>query len=174
MSYIENDLLFRATADKTVTNTTSETSAIPTGVGTKTLQADWWVVGRTIRIRGHGTYSTPAVTGGTVTIKIKLGSTVIATVATSALLVGATGAAFKFEAIITCRSVGASGTVIVGGAADYQVAGGARVFDNLDNGGATTTVDTTAEVDIDVTVTWDTASSSKIVKTTIATLEVLE
>lgn len=174
MSHIQNDILFAGTADKTVTNTTDETSAIPTGIGTKTLQADWWQVGRSIRITGYGVYSTPIVTGGTVTVKVKLGSTVIATVATSALLVGASSAAFHLECIITCRTVGASGSVVCCGAVDYEVASAGHLFDNLDNDGAATTVDTTVSGDIDLTVQWDTASVSKIVKTVIAKLEVLE
>lgn len=172
MSHIQNDVLFMGTADKTVTNTTTETSGIPTGVGSTSLQADWWEVGKSLRLKAYGVYSTPAITGGTVTIKVKLGSTVIATVATSSLLIGASSAAFHFEVTITCRSVGASGSVICGGAVDYEVASAARVFDNLDNDGATTTVDTTTAAAVDVTITWDTASVSKIVKTTLATMEI--
>lgn len=174
MSHIQNDILFVGTADKTVTNTTTETTAFPTGVGTRTLQADWWQVGRSVRIKGFGVYTTPAITGGTVTIKVKLGSTVIAQVATSALLVGATAAAFALEVVITCRTTGASGSVVIGGAVNYEVASAGRLFDNLDNDGAATTVDTTAEVDIDITSQWDSASVSKIIKTVVALIELLE
>lgn len=165
---------FVATADKTVTDTAAETSAIPTGTGSLTLPANFLTVGKKIRISGHGVYTTPAVTGGTVTIKVKLGSTVLAQVATSALLVGATGASFQFECVITCRSAGASGSVVCGGAVNYEVASAGRLFDDLDNGGAATTVDTTAQQVLDVTVTWDSASTSKIVKTTNALVEVFD
>lgn len=171
MAYSATDAIFTGTADKTITNTTSETSAVPTGVGTTTLSGDFWQPGVSIRVKGYGVYSTPAITGGTATIKVKLGSTVVATIATSSLLIGASSLAFAFEVVITCRTAGASGSVIVAGHVNYQVASSARVFDNLDNGGATTTVDTTVSHAIDVTVTWDTASTSKIVKTTIAILE---
>lgn len=172
MSHIQNDVLFIGTADKTITNTTNETSAIPTGVGSTSLQEDWWVSGRMIRIKAYGVYTTPAITGGTVTIKVKIGSTAIATVATSSLLVGASNAAFHFEVSMTCRSAGASGSVVCGGAVDYEVASAARIFDNLDNDGAATTVDTTAVGVVDVTVTWDTASTSKIIKVTVASFEI--
>lgn len=171
MSYNSTDALFIGTADKTITNTTSETSAIPTGLGSTTLSGDFWQPGVSLRIKGYGVYSTPAITGGTVTIKVKLGSTVVATVATSALLVGASSQAFMLEVVITCRTAGASGTVITAGHVNYQVAGNARIWDILDNGSATTTVDTTVIHTVDVTCTWDTASTSKIVKTTVAILE---
>lgn len=174
MAYINNDLIFVGTADKLVTNTTSDTSAVPTGVGDTTVQADWWQVGRAVRIIAHGTYSTPAIVGGTATVKVKLGSTVIASVSTSALLTGASALGFHFEVMITCRSVGASGSVSIGGAIGYQVASSARVYDMLDNGAATVTVDTTGSGAIDVTVAWDTAAVTKIVKVTNATLELLE
>lgn len=174
MAYIENDMLFVGTADKIVTNTMTETSAVPTGVGSTTVQADWWQVGRVLRIVGHGIYTTPAITGGTATIKIKIGSTVISSVSTSALLTGATALGFLFEVIMTCRTTGVSGSVSIGGAVGYQVAGSARVYDMLDNGGTAVTVDTTASALVDVTVTWDTASASKIVKVTNATMELLE
>lgn len=163
--------LFIGTADKTITNTTTETSAIPTGTGNLTLVANYLTAGKTIRIKGHGTYTTPAVTGGTVTVKVKLGSITLASVSTSALLVGASGAAFHFEAVIICRSVGASGSVVCGGAVDYEIASAGRLFDNLDNDGTATTIDTTASQVLDVTVTWDTASASKVVKTTTALVE---
>lgn len=174
MSHIQNDLLFIGTADKTVTNTTSDTSAVPTGVGSTTVQADWWQVGRVVRITAHGVYSTPAITGGTATVKVKIGSTTIASVSTSALLTGASSLGFYFEVLMTCRAVGASGSISIGGAIGYQVASSARVYDMLDNGAAVVTVDTTASAAIDVTVAWDTAAVTKIVKVTNATLELLE
>lgn len=173
MSFIPNpiSMLFMGTADKTISNTNAETSAIPTGSGTTILPANWWTVGRMVRVRGHGVYTTPAITGGTATVKVKLGSTVIASVSTTALLVGASGAAFDLEVVITCRSVGASGSVVIGGNVNYQVGAGSRVFDNLDNGGAAVTVDTTVAQTVDVTVTWDTASASKVTKTVVARIE---
>lgn len=174
MAYIENDMLFVGTADATVTNTTSDTSAVPTGVGSATIQANWWQVGRVLRIIAHGVYSTPAITGGTATVKVKIGSTVIASVSTSALLTGASSLGFHFDVIMTCRSTGASGSVSIGGAVGYQVAGSARVFDMLDNGAAAVTVDTTVSGLVDVTVAWDTAAVTKIVKVTNATMELLE
>lgn len=174
MSHIQNDIIFIGTADKTVTNSNTETSAIPTGIGTTTLQADWWQAGRAVHITAHGIYSTPVITGGTATVKVKLGSTVIASVATSSLLVGASGLGFHFDVMLTCRSTGASGSVSIGGAISYQVASSARIFDMLDNAGTAVTVDTTASGVIDCTVTWDTVSVSKIVTVTNAVFELLE
>jgi hypothetical protein len=171
-------VLFTQTADKTVTNTTSETSIVGTGVGSlatdMTLPANFFIAGKTIRLRIGGVYSTPAATIPSVLIKVKYGSTVVATVTTTALLAGATSLEFDGEILITCRSTGGSGAVMVHGDIEYATGvGGTISVDPLNNGGATTTIDTTAASLIDVTVTWDAASVTRIVKSTITTMEVL-
>ena len=63
-------VIYRQTADKTVANTTTETSIIGTGVGTLPLPANFLIPGRTLRLTFEGVYSTVVVTGDTVTIKI--------------------------------------------------------------------------------------------------------
>lgn len=165
--------IFTQTADKTVSNTTSETTIIGTGVGTLTLPANFFVVGKTIRIMLSGVYSTVAVTGDTVTVKVKYGSTVIASKATSALLVGATNNYWWAEALITCRSTGASGSVQISGGIRYQVASSAIIEDELNNGVATTTINTTASSALDITVTHSAADTSNSVKSLVGSFEVL-
>lgn len=162
--------IFTQTADKTITNTTSETSAIGTGVGTLTLLANTLVAGSTIHIDGGGVYSAAAITPGNLTIKIKLGSTVIATCVLGALVSGATTLAYNFDAVLVFRSIGASGTVLCHGELDYN-SGLGRNFGDLTNNGAVTTIDTTVDQILDVSVTWQTASVSNIVKNTFAIVE---
>lgn len=166
--------VFVASSSQTITNTTTETSAFSAGFGSKNLYSDWFKVGNTLRVTGYGVYSTPAVVGGTVTIRVKLGSTTIASVATSALLVGASSAAFHFEVMITIRAIGVSGSVVCGGAVDYEVASAGRLFDNIDNDGIATTVDTTGSPDLDITAQWDTQAVTKIITVTVATVEMLQ
>lgn len=167
------DVLFTQTADKTVTNTTTETSLIGTGVGMLTLPANFFDIGRTIRVTMAGVYSTVAVTGDTVTIKVKYGSTVIATKATTALVTGGTNLAWEAEALITCRSTGTSGTVQIGGGLTYQIAAATAVYDELNNGVATSTLNTTTSNLLDITVTHSSASASNTVKSLVTSFEIL-
>lgn len=165
--------VFTQTADKTVANTLTETSIVGTGVGGLTLPANFFVAGKTVRITMSGVYSTVAVTGDTVTIKIKYGSTVLASKATTALVTGGTNLAWFADALITCRSTGASGTVQVSGGIRYQIAGSAIIEDELNNGVTTTTLDTTASGLLDVTVTHGAANASNTVKSLVSSFEVL-
>lgn len=166
--------LFTQTADKTVTNTVTETSIIGTGVGNLTLPANFFVAGRTVRLRVGGIYSTPALATPSIIIKVKYGSTVIATITTSSLLSGATNLEFDGEILMTCRTTGSSGTVMVHGDIEYAtgVAGTISV-DPLNNAGATTTINTTTSNALDITCQWDSATSTRIVKSTVTSIEVL-
>ncbi len=167
--------IFTQTADKTVTNTVTETSIIGTGVGYGlTLPTNFFVAGKTIRLRIGGIYTTPALATPSLVIKVKYGATVIATVTTTALLSGATNLEFDGEVDITCRTTGATGTVMVHGDIEYATGVvGTIAVDPLNNAGATTTIDTTASSLLDVTITWDSATSTRSATSTVATVEVL-
>jgi hypothetical protein len=165
--------IFTQTADKSVSNTTNETSIVGTGVGGLTLPANFFVAGKTIRVTMSGVYSTVAITGDTVTIKVKYGSTVLASKATTALVTGGTNLFWASEVLVTCRTTGATGTVQVSGGVIYQVAGSATVEDELNNGVSTTTLDTTASGLFDITVTHSAANASNTVKSLVGTFEVL-
>lgn len=166
--------IFTGTADAVVTNTTTETSAIGTGTGSKTILANSLFAGRTIRIEGGGVYSAAAIAPGNLTVNVKFGSTVIATVVLGSILSAASTLGFQFDCDIVCRTIGATGTLMTSGSIDYASSTlGARLFGDLNNGGVVTTVDTTVNQVLDVTVTWQTASTSNILKTTYTTVEVL-
>lgn len=165
--------IFTQTADKTVTNTTTETTIVGTGVGTLTLPANFFVIGKTISVKMSGVYSTVAVTGDTVTIKVKYGSTVLASKATTALVTGGTNLYWESNVLVTCRTTGATGTVQVSGGVVYQIAGSAIVEDELNNGVAVTTLDTTASALFDVTVTHGTANASNTVTSLVGAFQVL-
>lgn len=171
---VTSTVIFIQTADKTVTNTVAETSLLGTGSGSMTLAANSLTVGKAIRLRIGGIYSTPLAATPSVAVKVKLGSTVIATVTTSSLLTGASGLEFDGEVLITCRTTGATGTVMVHGDIEYATGvSGTIAVDPLNNAGATTTIDTTASNLLDVTVTWDTATSTRIAKSIACSVEVL-
>lgn len=159
---------------KTVTNTAAETSALGTGIGSRMVQANTLNVGNRIMIRGRGVYSTPVLgLGVSIIIRVKIGSTVVAQVTTTSVTLGVTGQAFKFECELVVIATGATGKVVCGGEASYTIAPGSKVFDDLDNAGAETTVDTTASQMLDVTLQWDAASTSRSIRTTFATITLL-
>lgn len=167
-------IIFTQIATKIVTNTTTETSLIGTGLPAtgNTLPTVLWAAGKTLRIEGGGVYST-LVTPGNLVINVKLGSTVIATYTITNLIASAANAAFQYCVDITCRTTGASGTVVVDGQVDYETAAGIRSFGPLNNAGATTTVNTTGSLVLDVTATWATASTSNSISSTVNAIEIL-
>lgn len=81
---------------------------------------------------------------GSLTIKLKLGSTSLGQVLTSATT-GAADDAWSMDAWITVRTTGASGTVIAGGIVAFSNVGEIEALQDNDSGHATTekTVDTT-------------------------------
>lgn len=170
---VRSGTLFAATTDKTVTNTSSETSIIGTGVGTATLPTNFFVAGKTVRIIGGGAYST-ALTPGNLTIKIKYGSIIVASVVITNLLTSASSVPFLFEAYMTCRTTGSSGTIQPNGSFDYTLTtAGAWDFGSLNNGATTATINTTTSNLLDITATWATPSTSNIIKNVNALIEIL-
>lgn len=167
--------IFTQTADATVTNTVTETSIVGAGVGYGlTLPANFFIIGKTIRLRIGGIYTTPAIATPSVVVKIKYGTTVLATVTTSSLLSGATALEFDGEIDITCRTTGATGTVSMHGDIEYATGvAGTIAVDALNNAGATKTIDTTAASLLDVTIAWDTATATRAVTSTVCTVEVI-
>lgn len=165
--------LFTATAEKVVTNTIADTSALGTGVGTKTLPANWCAPGKTTRIHGAGVYECP-ITGCTATVKVKYATSTAATLATintSALLSTGTFNRYVFDAYVTTRTCGAAAIAVIDGEIRYA-SGAAGVYstDALNNAAVTTAIDTTAAGTFDVTLAWDTAVTTKIATTTITTI----
>jgi len=161
---------FTQTASATVANTTTETSILSTGVGTKTLPANFLVAGKTVRIKVEG-YVSNLLTP-TIQIRVKLGSTVVldTTAVTMTTITG--NRRFNAESTITCRTTGASGTVFSQGEARYfTIASTANSIDMINT--AATTINTTTTQAIDVMVTWGTANASNSITSTNATIEIL-
>jgi hypothetical protein len=157
-------VIFTQTATGTAANTASETTISSTGVGTLTLPTDFFVVGKTLRIRGKGFHSSTA--SPTLNLKVKFGSTVINATGTHTHH-NATNGYFDFECDITCRTTGAGGTVFSQGiftdATDHVSMGNT----------ATISVNTTTTQAITVTAQWSVASASNTISMTNLTVEVL-
>jgi len=170
--------LFTSTASSTVANTTTETTLIGSGVGSLTLPANYLQVGRTLRIHVLGTLDkTLASSCGNITVKLKLGSTVILSRGPAAATCAITATRPYMEVVGTCtvRSIGASGTTWCVGAMRFD--SGAFQLGPTEWNMMTTaqpvTVDTTASQVVDVTWQWSVADVDNSVTGAIATLEVL-
>ena len=162
-------VLFTATADKTVTNTASETSLLPTGVGTLTLPANFWKVGKTIRVSLLGDH-TMDPTPPTTVIRVKLGSTEILANA-SFTDANNSNQFFRLNAVLTCRTLGVSGTIAAHGEFVMHEGSGAQDARYLDQA-APVVVNTTVSQVLDVTVTFGTADSGSSITVTHAIIEV--
>jgi hypothetical protein len=172
--------IYVATSSFTDTGTASNISIVPSGVGTLTIPANYLVAGRTIRIRFGGAYSTSATSEALGSFRLRFGSVTVAGGVGS--VGGSTDSAanqlpWHGEAIITCRSTGASGTVtalmVIDSAATssldmtrFGLASGA-------GSAPTVTVNTTGTLAVDLQYTSPTSSASHAIWVNYFVIEVL-
>lgn len=175
LSYVRTSLRgasgiqFTQTASQTIANTTTETSLFGTGLGTLTLPANALAVGTTIRIRMSGVVSS---TGANAPLRVKLGGTTLAT--SDALnFATITNRAWRLEVDITCRTTGATGTVIGQGIFWYQISTVAVNGLGLAMT-ATATIDTTTSLALALTAQWSAANPAHTITCTNATVELIE
>lgn len=170
MSYLK-PAVFVQTTDKTIANTTSETSLLDGGIGSLTLQPNLLQTGKAILLTIRGIVSdtgTPSTT-----VRVKLGSTTLVT-STQSLPSGLSNASFEMVFQITCRAGGSSGSIM----------GQGRTIFNSNNGITTAsmrslqmtspvTIDLTTSLLLDLTYQWGTAHASNTITACCATLEIL-
>jgi hypothetical protein len=156
--------VFVQTADVTVANTVTETSLAGSGIGTKTIPANFLAVGRQIRVRARGYVSTTGTPN--FRVRIKLGATVILDTGSVAFIGTIANNEWVIEGVITCRSVGGGGTVMAQGSFHEEPDNRAGLT-NL----ATVAVATTVSQLVDVTWEWGTASASNTITCTNLDLE---
>ena len=146
--------LYAQTAQSTtITNTTTETSIVGTGVGSLTFAADHFVVGDSYHAKVGGVIA--AQNGDDITIRIKSGSTVLATTGTISLS-PTTDLGWECELDFTVAAIGASGTMCTNGNFAYtRNTGGLEgyVFQDVE------TFDTTVSNTLDITVEWGQAKT---------------
>jgi hypothetical protein len=164
---------FRQTADQTIANTITETTLFGTGVGSPTLPANFFTPGKSIRVSVQGDYSTLSASPGQYRVKIKLGSTILFDSTSLSLPTSATTWAVSFIVTLTCRSAGASGSVVVAGqvAIMNSSSGGVKYAPNTIT--QPVTVDTTGALAIDCTWTFSAASASNTTTSRDVTIESL-
>lgn len=159
--------IFTGTADATVGNTLTETSIMPTGIGALTLPANFWTIGKSVRIKLWGKMS-KGITSVTRKYTLLLGATTLKTNTTAAGTSALTDDGWQFDALITCRTTGVTGTVYTQ-IKQYHYG----VSDPILVGTATVTIDTTASALLDYKFQWSANDASNSFVTTNATVEVL-
>lgn len=148
--------MFVQTADATVGNTVAETALTGTGIGTLTFSTNFFVIGKSFRVRAYGII---ASAGANLTIKVKLGSTIMAATAADATgaITGTTN--WALDCMLTCRTTGASSTSKTVGKFDFFTTGIlAGAFDLTDQG---STFDSTATQALSVTAQWGTGAPAE-------------
>ena len=95
-----------------LTNTTTETSIVGSGVGSLTIPANHFVVGDSYHAKIGGEIS--AQNGDDITIRIKSGATVLATTGTISLS-PTTTLGWECEIDFTIAAIGASGSICTNG-----------------------------------------------------------
>jgi len=162
--------MFTQTADVTVGNSDTETTLLGTGVGTLTFAADAFTVGKTVKIHATGYFSTKS-SPGTFTWRFKIGTDTVASVAQippSAL----TTDGWYIDAIVTCRTTGASGQFRGQGGMFWETSSTDGTIWR-DDTTANSTIDTTGSLTVDLTAQWGTADVGNTITCTNAVVTVL-
>lgn len=104
-----SETLVSAQVDGTaLTNTTTATSIIP-AAAKYTLPANWFAIGKKIRITASGRISNIVTTPGTLTLDVRFGSTVVFNGGAVSLNATAkTNVTWNLQVDLTCRAIGAS------------------------------------------------------------------
>lgn len=163
--------IFSQTSTKTVANTTAETSLIDGGDGTLTMPANTLLVGCTIRITMFGYMSTVAGTPS-VTLRLKLGSTTLATATVANMTSGLSNVSLDSKVMIVTKTVGAAGTVYGGGRTLLDTGNAATAVMGFVNT-SPVTIDTTAAQTLDITWQWGAADPGHTVTTNAVIVELL-
>jgi len=163
-------VIFLQTADKTISNTTTETSMFGTGSGTITLPANFFNAGKSIRFRLRGHISNTGTPN--IEVKAKLGSTELITTTAKSTASGLSNNYFVVEVVISCRTTGASGTIVAAGSLDYDSGSNkSESFGMVKT--TTTTINTTTSQALDCTLTWGTANVLNTITTQVGVVETI-
>lgn len=166
-----SSVVFAQTATRTIVNTTTETSLFSTGIGTLTIPANTFTVGKSLRISIKGVFYSNAGFPN-ITMKVKLAGTTILNTGPCGVTSGAvSNLAFTFESLLTCRVTGGSGTIA--GNMDSFYATGTNSDTAYGSGGLAVGIDTTSALVLDVTFQWGTASATNTISTYVATVEII-
>lgn len=135
----------------------STITANSTVYGTNTLPANFWVTGKTIRLKVMGDLSTGAAGSGTLTINVNFATTTIATSGAFTPVISVSSRAFTLEGLFTCTATGnySAGGIVGQFAMYYSTANSGGLVSGIDSRvNAATLVDTTVASALNITVQW--------------------
>lgn len=140
--------IFTGTGNAALSGTSAGT-LFPVGTGTLTLPANFFVVGKKIRITGSGVF-TSAASPGNLTLNPKLGSVgLTSSPVVGNLLSSASNKEFNFDYTITCRSTGGLGSFMISGKFEYAAAAATPGYIGLNNGTTNIGINTTISSTLD-------------------------
>lgn len=164
-------VIFKQTADKSITNTTTETSLFGTGQGSLTIPANMLVAGDYIRVNMQGFISS-ANSAENFTFKVKLGSTTLVSI-TGAMFPNLSEAVVDITLNIAVRSIGSSGSVRPAGNVMIEIrSAGYAAMVRLQTS-SDVTIDTTSNQTLDITGQWQNDNASNSLLTHVSTVEII-
>lgn len=169
-------VLFTTSSDGTVVNTTTEGTILGTVQGSSTIPTAWLNrVGATFRVNVGGTFGTNTSGTNNITVKVKLGSTTVLSRGPGTLTNTVAGGFMEVVGTVTTRTTGASGTVYGYGTLKSDP-GGFQLGPNewaFVNTAQPVTVDLTSDKVLDVTATWNNASTLNTITGSVVVVELL-
>lgn len=165
-----NTGIFTQTADgAVVTNTTTQTAILGTGVGSLTIPANGFSVGDSFHCNIKGELSSR--NNDTITIEVKAGSVVLAT-SGAVTMPSVINDFFEIELDFVIRAIGGAGvaSIMTAGEFNYMQHSGnnyeGAMFHSLNN----TTFNTTVSNTLSVLVQWSAAATQNSIKTNFTNL----
>lgn len=158
--------IYVMTTNSAVVNTATETTIIAAGVGNLTLPANFFRVGRVLRILASGDLSD---SGGSINIRVKLGSTTVVSTGSIATVGTLAQNGYFMETLLTCRAVGASGSVHGAGHFSYDTTTGELLGMRTSSSAV---INTTASQVLSVTAQWAAADPSRRIDTSTFMVEI--
>lgn len=160
---------FSQTASVTVANTTTKSTLVGAGTGSKIIAANTPQIGKIYQINMAGVHS--AAGSPNITVDVAVGGVTICS--TGAVATGiSTNAYFEVRVFFTYRTLGATGTLFAQGFYFEMATGGTTNNFPMANTAAST-IDTTADQTIDISITWSVASVSNTITATNFILRLL-
>jgi len=163
---------FVQTANKTIVNTTTETSLLGPGVNSATVSANSLAVGTHFKLRGLGFIKN---TGSPfIQVKVKIGSVVVMDTTLSGIYTITGSQQFTLECDFTVRAIGSGTSANVIGQGVFYYATNASTQPQVlftTNTAVSSGFDSTTSNLIDTTFQWNTASASNEITCTNFTIE---
>lgn len=160
-------MIFSQIVDVEVDNTTTQTSILGAGRGSKTVPANTLDVGTVIRITLAGHLSDSGAP--TLDLAIELGGTEVCSTGAQTLNNAVSDTDWHATIDIVCRSTGATGTVVASGLFEHDDDAQFRLVKT-----SATTIDTTSALLVDALVTWGTAHADNSIVCQTATVELIK